>query len=104
MPRTPGLESAAGHRISDAPGDWTISRLGAELRTGRMTSSELTELALSRALDPGGGGARTFVTLNEKQARTAAAAQDALRSAPFENSPIVGLPGSIKDNFDIEGQ
>ncbi len=104
MPRAPGLSPLPSDCAGDNPGGWTISRLRAGLHSGRITSSALVDFVLSRALDPDGEGRRVFITINEAQARAAAAGWDARSPARLTTSPLAGLPVSIKDNIDIDGQ
>lgn len=74
------------------------------LRAGRTSSRELVEHCLSRIADPGGEGARTFIRVWDRQAREAALAQDGLRRAGHASSFLAGIPISIKDLFDVEGE
>ena len=71
----------------------------------RKTSSlELVGSCLSRIADPAGEGRRTFIRVWGDQARTVARAQDDLRRAGYAPSPLAGIPISIKDLFDVEGE
>lgn len=74
------------------------------LRTGRVTSLELTEAALARAQDPLGEGKRVFTKLYPERARAQALASDALRAAGIVRSGVDGLPISIKDLLDVAGE
>ncbi|ANW05393.1 hypothetical protein LMTR13_08210 [Bradyrhizobium icense] len=69
-----------------------------------MSSRELVETCLSRIADPVGEGTRTFIRVWEKQARRAAQAQDDLLRAGYASSLLAGIPVSIKDLFDVEGE
>jgi aspartyl-tRNA(Asn)/glutamyl-tRNA(Gln) amidotransferase subunit A len=82
----------------------TVLGLAADLAAGRTTSRDLVEAALARIADPAGEGTRTFTKVYADQARAAADAQDQLRKAGYLASPLVGLPVSIKDLFDVTGE
>lgn len=82
----------------------TIAELAAQLAGGRTTSEQLVEECLARIADPDGEGERTFLFVDADGARQAARAMDLLRSAHAEPSPYAGIPVSIKDLFDVQGQ
>jgi aspartyl-tRNA(Asn)/glutamyl-tRNA(Gln) amidotransferase subunit A len=69
--------------------------------TTRTSSRSVVDAALERAADIAGEGCRVFISLDVEGARKAADAVDR-QSAPV--SPIAGLPVSIKDLLDVEGQ
>jgi aspartyl-tRNA(Asn)/glutamyl-tRNA(Gln) amidotransferase subunit A len=81
-----------------------LAQLAADLRDGRTTSRALVDQALERAENPSGQGAIAFVQIDAARARAAADAHDALRRVGTVLSPLAGIPVSIKDLFDIEGQ
>ena len=81
-----------------------LAQLAAALRDGKTTSRKLVEQALERIADPLGQGAVSFLHVDADRARAAADAHDALRQAGTVLSPLAGIPVSIKDLFDIEGQ
>jgi aspartyl-tRNA(Asn)/glutamyl-tRNA(Gln) amidotransferase subunit A len=81
-----------------------LAQLAADLRDGRTSSRALVEQALERIEDPSGQGSVAFLHVDASQARAAADAHDALRRAGTALSPLAGIPMSIKDLFDIEGQ
>ncbi|BBK32464.1 aspartyl-tRNA(Asn)/glutamyl-tRNA(Gln) amidotransferase subunit A [Stella humosa] len=81
-----------------------IADLAADLAAGRTTSAELTEAALARIADPAGEGAATFMVVHADAARAAAEASDRLRAAGVVPSPLAGIPVSVKDLFDEQGQ
>jgi aspartyl-tRNA(Asn)/glutamyl-tRNA(Gln) amidotransferase subunit A len=72
------------------------------LDTGRVSSRQLVEDCMQAALDPSGEGRRTFTSVFESSARAAAEAADYLPVTP--DLPLRGIPVSIKDLFDVEGQ
>jgi len=82
----------------------TLNELTLALSEGRTTSVALTELALARAQDAAGEGARVFTKLYAESALAQARASDTLRAAGIVRSAVEGLPISIKDLFDIEGE
>ncbi|NIF76056.1 amidase [Paraburkholderia sp. Cy-641] len=81
-----------------------LAQLAANLAAGRTTSRALVETALDRIADPAGQGASVFIHVDAEAARAAADAHDRLRAAGTVLSPLAGIPVSIKDLFDIEGQ
>jgi aspartyl-tRNA(Asn)/glutamyl-tRNA(Gln) amidotransferase subunit A len=81
----------------------TLIDAAAALAAGHTTAVALTEAALARIADPGGEGARAFITVHAETARASAAAMDALRAAGRAPSPYAGIPISIKDLYDEAG-
>ena len=81
----------------------TLIDAAAALAAGHTTAVALTEAALARIADPGGEGARAFITIHAETARASAAAMDALRAAGRAPSPYAGIPISIKDLYDEAG-
>ena len=69
-----------------------------------MCSVELVEAALAAIDDPQGEGERAFVFVDRQGARRAAEQADRLRRSGQAPSPFCGIPISVKDLFDIEGQ
>ncbi|MGE8471379.1 MAG: amidase family protein, partial [Paraburkholderia hospita] len=81
-----------------------LAQLAADLAAGRTTSRALVEAALERIADPAGQGAAVFMQVDADNARATADAHDRLRAAGTVLSPLAGIPVSVKDLFDIEGQ
>jgi aspartyl-tRNA(Asn)/glutamyl-tRNA(Gln) amidotransferase subunit A len=81
-----------------------LADLAAMLDTGAATSRELTETALERIAADGGNGGAAFCFVDADGARRQADALDALRRAGTRLSPLAGVPISIKDLFDVQGQ
>lgn len=81
----------------------TLFELAADLNTGRTTSRDIVEGALSQIEAPNGEGVRVMLKVHADGARAAADASDKLRGAGIVPSPLAGLPVSIKDLFDIAG-
>jgi len=70
----------------------------------RPSSVELVGQCLARAADPAGEGARTFISTYTATAPAVAAAIDALRTLGHAVAPLAGMPVSIKDLLDVEGE
>jgi aspartyl-tRNA(Asn)/glutamyl-tRNA(Gln) amidotransferase subunit A len=81
-----------------------LAQLAADLAAGRTTSRALVEAALERIADPAGQGATVFLQVDADGARAAADAHDRLRAAGTVLSPLAGIPVSVKDLFDVQGQ
>lgn len=82
----------------------TLASLAEALALGRTTSRALVEDCLARIADAGGEGARAFLHVATDGARAASQAMDELRQAGAAPSPFAGVPVSVKDLFDIEGE
>lgn len=81
----------------------TLTQALADLQAGRTTARALMEHCLDRIADPGGEGARVFVSVSAGPARAMADAMDALRRVN-RAPPFAGIPVSIKDLFDMAGE
>lgn len=75
----------------------------AELAAGRTTSAALTEQALDAALH-GSEARATFIAVHADTARATAHAVDGLRAAGVPLPPLAGIPITVKDLFDQQGQ
>ncbi len=75
----------------------------AELAAGRATSSALTEQALDAALN-GSEARATFIAVHADTARATARAIDGMRQAGVPLPPLAGIPITVKDLFDQQGQ
>ncbi len=82
----------------------TLPDLAASLASGRTTARTLVENCLTRIADPAGEGGRAFLKVHAEVARAMADAADALRAAGRAPSPYAGIPISVKDLFDIQGE
>ena len=82
----------------------TLSEAAARLQRGDCRSIDLVEAALARAEAPDGQGHHTFARLDRDGALAQAQASDLLRRAGLARSPLEGLPVSVKDLFDVQGQ
>lgn len=81
----------------------TLPQLAEELGSGRTTSRALVEECLGKIADPEGEGARAFLGVSS-QALAVAESMDKLRRAGAAPSPYAGIPISIKDLFDVQGE
>ena len=81
----------------------TLRELSQALATGKTSSVELVTLALAKIADADGEGSRAFVKVYADSALTAAKASDDLRQYGVVASPLAGIPVSIKDLFDVQG-
>ena len=79
----------------------TLRELREQLDAGALTSVELVERSLARALDPELG---LFISLRPDAARAEAAASDERRRAGGLRSPLDGIPIAIKDNMVQRGE
>ncbi len=75
-----------------------------QLRAGLTTSRALTEACLARIADPAGEGARVYTRVDAEAALAQADAADALLRAGNGDKPLLGLPISVKDLFDVKGE
>ena len=82
----------------------TLAKLARALEAGDTTSAELVEQALAAIVAPDGEGARAFVLVDADGARAQAQAADRCRARGDAPSPFCGIPISIKDLFDVQGQ
>lgn len=81
-----------------------LLRLAKQLEAGETRSVELVEGSLAAIDNPHGEGTRAFVGVDAEGARRAAEKADRLRRSGQAPSPFCGIPISVKDLFDIEGQ
>ena len=81
----------------------TIIQTAQDLNEGRVSARALVEESLTRIADPGGEGARAFITVHAAQARAMADAADGLRKVG-RAAPFAGIPISLKDLVDIKGE
>ena len=82
----------------------TLIELSRRLARGETTSRALIEESLARIADPEGEGGRAFLTVYAERARAEADAIDAARSKGAALPRFAGVPLSIKDLFDVEGE
>jgi aspartyl-tRNA(Asn)/glutamyl-tRNA(Gln) amidotransferase subunit A len=82
----------------------TLETLAADLAAGRTTSRALVDDCLAKIDDMEGQGAVTFLHVDRTGAQSAADAMDRLRAARAITSRFAGIPISVKDLFDVQGQ
>ena len=82
----------------------TLIELAARLAGGETTSRALIEESLACISDPQGEGARAFLTVYAERARAEADAIDAARAKGAALPRFAGVPLSIKDLFDVDGE
>jgi len=86
------------------PNTPTLATLADDLGSGRTSARKLVDECLARIADTSGEGARAFIHVDAEAAIEAAEAMDRLREVKAAPSPFAGIPVSIKDLFDINGQ
>ena len=86
------------------PNTPTLATLADDLDSGRTSARKLVDECLARIADTAGEGARAFIHVDAEAAIEAAEAMDRLRQVKAAPSPFAGIPVSIKDLFDINGQ
>ncbi|NWD25673.1 amidase [Pseudomonas yamanorum] len=82
----------------------TIAQLAQQLASGQTTSEALVEAALDRIDAHRQAGGAAYISVDVDAAKAAAKASDRDRAAGRVPSLLAGLPISIKDLFDVEGQ
>ena len=86
------------------PNTPTLATLADHLDSGRTSARKLVDECLARIADRTGEGMRAFIRVDAEAAIEAAEAMDRLREVKAAPSPFAGIPVSIKDLFDINGQ
>lgn len=81
----------------------TIGKACADLEVGEASSTDLVNGALARIADPRGEGRRAFIGGGSISARVQAEARDRLFVMGIRG-PLSGIPISIKDVFDVQGE
>ena len=82
----------------------TIAKAQDALQDGKLSSVELVSRAFSEIEREEGQGSRSFIRTFKNTAITQAAASDALRKMKVPQGPLAGLPISLKDLYDVEGE
>ncbi len=80
----------------------TIREFGQRLRTGTMSSEQITNECLAR-IDADNPRLNAFILVMADEARAQARALDRELAAGTDRGPLHGVPISIKDLFDIHG-
>ncbi|KAF0291028.1 Glutamyl-tRNA(Gln) amidotransferase subunit A, mitochondrial [Amphibalanus amphitrite] len=79
----------------------SLRQVSARLVAGEVTSAELTERCLARAVNT--RDLNAFITLTGQMARRQAAQADQRRHKGQSLGPLDGVPVSVKDNYCVEG-
>ncbi|MEV5687760.1 amidase [Streptomyces sp. NPDC052164] len=79
----------------------TAEQLAAALRAGEVTSAELTDEAIAR-IEQGDEGINAICVPDFDRARAAARGADRAR-ARGEDRPLLGIPVTVKESYDIAG-
>jgi aspartyl-tRNA(Asn)/glutamyl-tRNA(Gln) amidotransferase subunit A len=89
----------AGLRAADDLAKLTLAEAAAQVRSGKVTSLQLTEACLARieTFDP---KLDAFITVMKSQALAQARALDAEAKAGKFRGPLHGVPVALKDNVD----
>jgi aspartyl-tRNA(Asn)/glutamyl-tRNA(Gln) amidotransferase subunit A len=81
-----------------------LDEIASDLAAGHLTSRGLIDECLDRAASEGGQGSRVFIHLDPSKAIAQAEAIDCMRAAGVRLSRYAGIPISVKDLFDIDGE
>lgn len=80
----------------------TISEVGKRLRSGKITSTALTELMLER-IEAHNDKLNAFITVTAELAREQARQADEELSRGHDRGPLHGIPVAVKDLFATDG-
>ncbi len=83
---------------------YVIEETVEQLQAGEVTSQALVEVCLGAIEDKAGEGERAFRRVYRSEALAQARAVDGLRKAGAHLPPFAGVPVSIKDLFDVQGE
>jgi aspartyl-tRNA(Asn)/glutamyl-tRNA(Gln) amidotransferase subunit A len=81
----------------------TLVEISTALSAGKINAEKLTHDCLDHIADKNGEGKRAFIKIYTDAALATARASDVLRAQSMVASPIAGIPISIKDLFDVQG-
>ena len=81
----------------------TIQDIKAAFQRGDLSSSALVEDCLERIQDPEGEGSKAFIKVHADDARQLATHASDVFTSSSPNPPLLGIPVSIKDLFNMEG-
>ena len=81
-----------------------ILALARDLAEGRTSSRALVDEALARIDDEAGEGGRAFIKVWHARARAEADLWDQVRKIARVALPLAGIPISVKDLFDVDGE
>ncbi|MFK7845546.1 MAG: amidase [Rhodothermales bacterium] len=82
----------------------TLAQFAQQMQSGATSSLKLVNESIERIEDTSGEGHLAFLKVDTKAARAAASASDQLRQSGSTLSPLMGIPVSVKDLFDVAGQ
>tara|TARA_R110002020_G_scaffold184947_2_gene382344 strand:- start:58347 stop:59705 length:1359 start_codon:yes stop_codon:yes gene_type:complete len=82
----------------------TLHGLARELEAESISSRDLIEYCLANVKSAGSGAATILLELDVDEVRSSADQQDRLRKCGRHSSPFAGVPFSVKDLFDVQGQ
>ena len=82
----------------------SVAEILRQLGAFEVTSRDLVKSCLTAIADPAGEGSRTFTHVYAESARRSAVAADAAWQHSTFPGPLAGVPISIKDLFDVEGE
>lgn len=81
-----------------------LTELSQQLQSGQTTARDLLESCLEKIENPDGEGTRAFLVVQKEKARAQADAIDNLRKRGLEPSSFAGIPISVKDLYDVQGE
>jgi len=82
----------------------TLEQMSQRLESGQTSARYLVEKSLAAIADNAEDGGPVFLSVDAEQAQASADYMDALRAAGRAPSRFAGIPFSVKDLFDINGQ
>ena len=82
----------------------SLDDISHDLESGSISCQELVDSCLKKIADASGEGERAFVFTDVEGAKAQAVAMDQLRANNAAPSRFAGIPISIKDLFDVQGQ
>lgn len=83
---------------------WTIKTACDALASDEVSAVDLVSAAFNAIEREDGEGDKTFIRTFKNSAITQAAASDALRKMNVPQGPLAGIPISLKDLFDVQGE
>jgi aspartyl-tRNA(Asn)/glutamyl-tRNA(Gln) amidotransferase subunit A len=81
-----------------------IGALREQLAAGKVSARELVETCLERVADPHGQGRAVYLRVDAERARREADAVDRHRAQGQPLPALAGIPLSVKDLFDVQGE
>jgi aspartyl-tRNA(Asn)/glutamyl-tRNA(Gln) amidotransferase subunit A len=90
--------------LPEVPPPPTLTEFSNAFRRGEARSIDAVERCLANIADPASEGSRVHTRVWPASARAVAAAMDVLQAHGHVPSVLAGVPISIKDLFDVEGE